>query len=52
MKLKKNEGGRGGGGGGGLNRWVRVGERFIPFNVHKWVVNGAQKSKGLQKTKK
>ena len=30
MKLKK----------GGLNRWVRLGERFSPFNVHKWVVNG------------
>ena len=28
----------GGGGGGGLNRWVRVGERFSPFNVHKWVL--------------
>ena len=34
MKLKKR------GGRGGLNRWVRVDERFNPFNVHKWVVNG------------
>ena len=33
MKLKKM-------GGPCLNRWVRVGERFSPFNVHKWVVNG------------
>ena len=32
MKLKKNR--------GGLNRWVRVGERFSPFNFNKWVVNG------------
>ena len=46
MKLKKRggggggEGGGGGGGRGGLNRWVRVDERFNPFNVHKWVVNG------------
>ena len=31
MKIKR-------GGGGGLNRWVRVGERFSPFNVHKWVL--------------
>ena len=32
MKMK------GGGGGGGLNSWVRVGERFSPLNVHKWVL--------------
>ena len=32
MKMK------GGGGGGCLNRWVRVGERFSPLNVHKWVL--------------
>ena len=33
MKLKKKR-------EGGLNRWVTVGERFSPFNVHKGVVNG------------
>ena len=25
--------------GVGLNRWVRLGERFSPLNVHKWVLN-------------
>ena len=35
MKLKRGERGGGGGGGWCLDRWVRVGERFSPFNVHK-----------------
>ena len=41
MKMKGGVGGGGGGGGGGgvgLNRGVRVCERFSPFNVHKWVL--------------
>ena len=39
-------GGGGGGGGGCLNRWVRVGERFSPFNVHKWVLKLRLKKSG------
>ena len=50
------------GGGGGLNRWVRVGERFSPFNDHKWVLKVGLKilekimycarNERLQKTKR
>ena len=46
FEMKMKSGGRGG--GVGLNRWVRVGERFSPLNVQKWVLNlGLKKMENL-----